>query len=36
MRGQYYDNELTITALHNHIKLIHEINSNMIDLKAFK
>lgn len=25
MRSEIYDNELTITALYNHIKLIHEM-----------
>jgi hypothetical protein len=36
MRGQFYDNELTITALYNHIKLIHEMNKDIGDLKQIK
>ncbi len=31
MRGKYYDNELTITCLYNHIKLINEINHQLIE-----
>ena len=26
MRNKYYDNEITITALYNHVKLIFEMN----------
>jgi hypothetical protein len=29
MRSKYYDNELTITALYNHIKLIYEMNREL-------
>lgn len=29
MRGNLYDNQLTITALYNHIKLIFEMNREL-------
>lgn len=29
MRTKYYDNELTITVLYNHIKTIYELNKQM-------
>ncbi len=29
MRTKYYDNELTITVLNNHIKTIYELNRQM-------
>lgn len=36
MRVQFYDNELTITALFNHIKLISEMNRDIFDLSKMK
>lgn len=29
MRGKIYDNELTITALYNHVKLLFEMNREL-------
>lgn len=36
MRGRFFDNELTITALFNHIKLISEMNREIGDLDQIK
>lgn len=36
MRSQFYDNELTVTALFNHIKLISEMNKDIGDLTRLK
>ena len=36
MRGSIYDNELTVTALYNYIKFIHELNEENAELKDFK
>ncbi len=36
MRGQLYDNELTITALFNHIKLVAEMNRDINELAKMK
>ena len=36
MRTQFYDNQLTITALYNHVKLISEMNRDLGDLGKMK
>jgi predicted transcriptional regulator len=36
MRGRYYDNELTITALYNHIKLISELNRELDEREVLR
>ena len=36
MRSKFYDNELTVTCLFNHVKLLSEMDKQMIDLKAIK
>lgn len=36
MRVKFYDNELTITCLFNHIKLVYEMNRDITDGNAIK
>lgn len=36
MRGRYYDNELTITCLYNHIKLVHEMNRELAEREVLR
>lgn len=36
MRLQFYDNELTVTALYNHIRLISELNRDLGDITKLK
>ena len=36
MRLKFYDNELLTIALFNHIKLIHEMDSDLLELKGVK
>lgn len=36
MRGKLYDNELTITALYNHIKLIWEMNRQLEEREVLR
>lgn len=36
MRGMMYDNELTITALYNHIKLIYEMNRELEEREVLR
>lgn len=36
MRSKFYDNELTVTCLFNHVKLVAEMNRDMEDVKGLK
>lgn len=36
MRAKFYDNQLTVTCLFNHIKLVSEMNRELNDSNAFK
>ena len=36
MRAKFYDNQLTVTCLFNHIKLVSEMNRQLNDSNAFK
>lgn len=36
MRVKYYDNELSLIALFNHIKLIHEMDGDLGQLQSVK
>lgn len=36
MRGKFYDNELTITALYNHIKLVSEMNRDLEERETLR
>ncbi len=36
MRSKIFDNELTITCLHNHIRMISEINQEAVDSNTIK
>ena len=36
MRSKYYDNQLTVTCLYNHVKFISEMNRQIGDINALK
>jgi hypothetical protein len=36
MRGKIYDNELTVTCLYNHIRMISEMNRDLTEANSFK
>ena len=36
MRSKYYDNEITITVLYNHIKLVYEMNRELEERDKLK